>query len=221
MPDYLSQNAFAKLAGVSKQAISLAVKEGRVWRTARGIDPGHPTNKHYVQLLNLNRSGTTSNIENVEVLDTPADDHDPGSEVHDNAPAPVPRLPSRQRSSQYRPPPQAPHDLIATGKELDNKIKALKLSREKIYYFEQIRKSVPTSIVLRAFAQIGASVQTQFMMFDERAGQALFALVKSGASQEEFSAELREEIGDAMRAVIEVTEKTIESLRTVQPGMED
>ena len=47
--EYLSQNKFAKLVGVSPQAVSLAVKSGRVIRCKSGIDPLHPSNQHYAE----------------------------------------------------------------------------------------------------------------------------------------------------------------------------
>jgi hypothetical protein len=109
--------------------------------------------------------------------------------------------------------------LVRQGKELDNKIKAVKLSREKIDYFEQIRKSVPSTFVARAFAQIGAAIQTQFLQFDERVGEMLWSIAKSG-TKEEFQAALRTEVGDAMKAVIASTEKMIRSMKTTSPGEE-
>jgi hypothetical protein len=47
---YLSVNAFAKLVGVSHPAVLQAIKEGRVAKTTKGIDPTHPTNIHYQHL---------------------------------------------------------------------------------------------------------------------------------------------------------------------------
>ena len=47
MQKYLSNYAFAELVGVSKQAITVAIRDGRVTKAKRGIDPEHPTNKYY------------------------------------------------------------------------------------------------------------------------------------------------------------------------------
>lgn len=47
--EYLSQRKFAMLAGVSNSAVIRARKEGRVYRSERGYDPGHPTNKYYLE----------------------------------------------------------------------------------------------------------------------------------------------------------------------------
>lgn len=214
MPEYISQNAFAKRVGVSKQAISLAVKEGRVVRTARGIDPSHPTNNHYVRLLNLSRGIPLPDEQNAENLDTPDPHQEPGEGTNKNTAAAPRKPPGRSGSVQYRAPSSIPNELVTAGKNLDNQIKALKLSREKIRYFEEIRRSVPTTIMQRALATIGASVQTQFMMFDERNADALFDAIKAGATREEFRAQLRQLIGDAMRAVVDVTEKTVQAMKT-------
>lgn len=58
MRPYLSQAKFAKLCGITKQAVSLAVKEERVHLTAGRVDPRHPTNHHYRNQI-LARKGVT------------------------------------------------------------------------------------------------------------------------------------------------------------------
>lgn len=45
---YLSQGQIAKLIGISKQAVSKAVAQGRLIRTKMGIDLDHPTNRHFL-----------------------------------------------------------------------------------------------------------------------------------------------------------------------------
>ncbi len=55
MVRYLSQNQLAKLTGVSKQGISKAVSQGRVVRISLGIDPTHPTNRHFIERLEMVR----------------------------------------------------------------------------------------------------------------------------------------------------------------------
>lgn len=49
MKKYLSQKAFGEMVGVSHAAIFKAIKDGRVVRTERGVDPEHPTNKYYAE----------------------------------------------------------------------------------------------------------------------------------------------------------------------------
>lgn len=45
--EYLTQNAYSKLVGVSAAAITKAVDTGRIIKTKKGIDPEHPHNRHY------------------------------------------------------------------------------------------------------------------------------------------------------------------------------
>ena len=47
MTEYVTQSAFARQCGVTRQALSKAIKEGRVIKTARGIDPDNPSNQYY------------------------------------------------------------------------------------------------------------------------------------------------------------------------------
>lgn len=228
MPEYFSQSAYAARLGVSRQAVSIAVKEGRLYKAARGIDPTHPTNKHYEQLLDIKRGRIDPSNEMV-----PSDAGAPvvGATVggsHKNATGSPPSGEKGQTTVHYAPaprgappgaappPPSPGHtiDLVRQGKELDNRIKAVTLARKKIEYFEEIGKSVPSTMVARALAHIGAAIQTQFMMFDERCAETLWSNVKAGQSKEEFQAELRREIDDSMKAVVEATQKMIDSMKT-------
>lgn len=47
MAEYITQSAFARECGVSRQALSKAIREGRVLKTSRGIDPANPANQYY------------------------------------------------------------------------------------------------------------------------------------------------------------------------------
>ena len=47
MTEYISQNKFAIMCGVSRQAVHKAIKEGRVVKTSRGIDPDNPSNQYF------------------------------------------------------------------------------------------------------------------------------------------------------------------------------
>ncbi len=229
MPEYFSQSAYAKRLGVSRQAVSIAVKEGRIYKAARGIDPTHPTNKHYESLLDIKRGRIDPSTEMVPIEQAGAAQAKTVGNLHKDTTGSTPSGEKGQATVHYAPaprggppgaaPPPVPSaghtiDLVRQGKELDNRIKAVKLSREKIQYFEEIRKSVPSSMVARALAHIGAAIQTQFMMFDERCGEVLFAAVKAGQTKEEFQAALRLEVDSSMKAVVEATQKMIDSMKT-------
>lgn len=48
MAVYLSQSKYAELCGITRQAVSLAVKEGRVCLAKnQKVDPDHPTNRYF------------------------------------------------------------------------------------------------------------------------------------------------------------------------------
>jgi hypothetical protein len=60
MKKYLTQKAFAELVGVSSAAIFKAIRDGRVVKTSRGIDPDHPTNKYYLEQTSRYRDPKTN-----------------------------------------------------------------------------------------------------------------------------------------------------------------
>jgi hypothetical protein len=65
MASYLTQYKYAKLLGVSKQAVNWAVKDGRVVLTERGIDPEHIVNLQFAANAKLRskevKTGTIRN----------------------------------------------------------------------------------------------------------------------------------------------------------------
>jgi len=58
MAEYLNQRQFAELCGITQQGVSYAVGDGRIEKTHKGIDPGHPTNKYFREQI-LARKGVT------------------------------------------------------------------------------------------------------------------------------------------------------------------
>jgi len=49
MTEYLSQSQFAQLVGVSRQAVSNAIQDGRIIKTSHGIDPQNPENVYFAR----------------------------------------------------------------------------------------------------------------------------------------------------------------------------
>jgi hypothetical protein len=58
MTEYVTQYKFAKLCEISRQAISKAVKEGRIVLTTRGIDVDNPSNQYFREKARINKIQT-------------------------------------------------------------------------------------------------------------------------------------------------------------------
>jgi phage terminase Nu1 subunit (DNA packaging protein) len=56
MAEYVTQYKFAKLCGVSKQAVNQAVEEGRIIVTSRGIDAENPNNVYFREKAALRKA---------------------------------------------------------------------------------------------------------------------------------------------------------------------
>ena len=48
---YITQSNYARSLGITPQAISKAIAEGRVIQTRLGIDPDNPSNQYFAQRL--------------------------------------------------------------------------------------------------------------------------------------------------------------------------
>lgn len=144
-------------------------------------------------------------------------------------PQPAPEPP------EYRPPPPPPPplpyrpampardrqeedavdaaDLATQGKELDNRLKMIKVSTAKLNYLEQVRKLIPYEIVSRMVGQVAAQLNENFRDFDARCGDSLYEMAEAGRPRTEFCAALGLEIDRAMKSVVEGTRRGLELLR--------
>jgi hypothetical protein len=53
----INQSKFSKLLGISRAAVTKAVNQGRIHKTAKGIDPDHPINVLYAASLDARDAG--------------------------------------------------------------------------------------------------------------------------------------------------------------------
>jgi len=104
-------------------------------------------------------------------------------------------------------------DLVTHGKEIDNKIKEIKLSRERVKYYEDIGKSIPLDVVARGLAKVSAVISEQFGMFPDRHASELYAMSQIGESEAEFRFRLDKYIQDSLGIVIANVEKTVRKYR--------
>jgi hypothetical protein len=199
----LTQGAFAALAGVSRQAISRQVKAGNVIRTSEGIDPNHPVNLVYLQA-----HGKESRRSKPETL---------GQEALAEAKR-GPRQPSKNTGKTDEDYADLADD-AATGKDLDNKLKAVKLQKDRLDYFLKTKQSIPASQVHRVLARIGAILEENFRTFADRNGEELYSIAQADAGLEKFCLKISAEIDKGIKSVIKTTTKEMEKMRRDEGGI--
>lgn len=193
MERYLSQNKFAQSLGLSKQAISLAVKDGRVNRTVRGIDPNHPTNKYFAEQV-LSRTEphnprgkankkkktkrkpaqkTTQNTGFTHQNTPPVVHYPPSPPVAPtSAPAAPPVAPSGEQGEFYLLPPTNKaeadfHKALAATKKINMEIAA------------KMREMVHRDEVASAFGTLNSAIMDFFLPLGERLAPSVAGLAGS------------------------------------------
>jgi len=135
MAGYISQSEFARQCGVTRQAISKALKGGFAAKTVRGIDPEHPTNQ-YFKAKALTRKA---------LLEVPKEPNKKGKKVPPKK-VPVrvspPEKPEQKVYSEGGPRPkaqaeEATFDLFQKAYE-DTRLKKIKADIAVIDYAEKI-----------------------------------------------------------------------------------
>lgn len=188
-----TQAKFAKKLGVSRQRVWKAVKSGLLELEPNGrIDDENPTNLLYRENV-LQEANEV--FEEYTMLEKDAT----------STPGVV--LSRENVKKQLRKPVvsedrQVAHDLVARGREIDNKLKTIKVSRERIKYYEEIGKSIPVSVVARGLSKISAVMNEQLGMFADRHAAFLYAMPKADKTETEFREQLDLYMQESLASVI-------------------
>jgi hypothetical protein len=103
-------------------------------------------------------------------------------------------------------------DILEQSRHMDVRLKSVKLARERMRYYEDIKRSIPYEIVERAYNVLGGILEEQFRAFAERNGEALIAIIKSGKPAE-FVTVLQREIDSGIKSVLAQTERSLGTMR--------
>ncbi len=91
--------------------------------------------------------------------------------------------------------------------------KEKRAARERMRYYEDIKRSIPYEIVERSFNALGGILEEQFRMFAERNGETYYSAFKAGESVHDFRARLQADIDAGIKNVLAQTERSISGLQ--------
>jgi hypothetical protein len=185
---------FARLCGVSRAAIASAEKTGAVISTNGRVDINHPANQRY-----LNGKSSFQQTDKRQSLNKK------------NA-----EKSGAEKKPIYRVDNIGALDARDKKEAIQNQILAVKLQKDKIDYYEKIKRSVPSAIMMRSFGRLGAVLDENMKAFDERHGEELYNMVKSGSSVLEFSSKLSELIDKTMKGIIRAVKKEVLAMESTQ-----
>lgn len=205
----VSRAEFARQIGVDRSAVTHAVRCRRLPSVEGNIDLDDPE----VQRFSSSRSGMAK-----------AAGGGRGRPVVGGAAPPVPEpeltseepsAPSTARSSSTFVPMAAPSavDVAGQGRQLDNRLKAIKLASKKLEYLEQTRSVVPVEIMSRTLGQISSLLDENFRAFDERNGDELYELARTQDDRRAFAEMLSRRIDESMRVVLTSLERFVRDMR--------
>jgi hypothetical protein len=197
MATHITKAAFARLVGVSRAAITAAVKTNRLIAEPDGkIDPDSPSAQEYAEFQRTATKATGAKGAGRPVANGTAD--------------PVAPSILQATAAGKMPIPQA-ENIAAQGKQLVNRLNAVKLAQKKLEYLEQTKKVIPVDIVAMAIGRISAMLDENFRAFDERNSDELFDLARS-ADKLAFAAALGKRIDESMKAALDGVRRDVKNL---------
>ena len=107
-------------------------------------------------------------------------------------------------------------DIRRQGKYLDNRLKAVKLAKERLKYAEDIKQVVPVAVVARSLSAIASLLNENFRSFDERNADELFEM--AGVGKREMAEAISRMVNESMQAVMHGVQVEIENLVQESPG---
>ena len=220
MVEYLSNNKYAKSLGVSQPAITLAIKENRVIRTTRGVDPTHPSNVHYENGLRAKRGPLPKDLGDQPA---PPVHEDPApSKIEAKKEAPAPR--TRRRPSAAAPAPKpkqtAPAPNVNHFKtKVDYDIEKLEVQTAKLRaeLANNLGVTVLRAMVDRAFAQIHSAAVNFLLPLGARLAPVLAGIC--GVTKAETILEIQTKIDEEILRALGLI-KDVENFNFVEDAPE-
>lgn len=213
MATHLTRERFAELCGVTRQAISLAVKQERIHLTRRRIDPDHPTNRHYKQ-QSRNRRRQPAPISGAPAspIGTELPPGDPAVAKTLNTP---PRLSSSQTEMKNLDPEADAtvyRNQIDVAKALEQ-MKGLQIKNEK-----ERNELISRNLVKQFFSELYSVETTEFMTMAERMGPEIASLfgIDDPADVIEVGKHIQGEITKSLGHVEQVMEKFLKGFQVEQ-----
>lgn len=219
----ISQNEFAKMAGVTQGAVCKALKTGRLaWAVdehgKRGIDPDSDTS---VAML------TSTAARKLEKLSGPKSK--PVRQPKPKAPPKdkPPKKSKGQPPDKPRKPPAVRHDSVGSSglvalaeqeKELNVRLKQLKADKERHAQLVRTRKYIPASMVMAGWGRIGTALEDNFRPFADRIAPSLAAIYKAGGTDKEIRELIDIEIDKSMVRAMKTVDREINKIKLDSPA---
>jgi len=109
---------------------------------------------------------------------------------------------------------------VEQGRLLDNQLKKVKIQRERVAYFETIRRVYPREVVARTLSLIRSLIDENFKGFDDRYGFEIWETARE-LEHREFCLFLYQKIDESMRAVFAGLDRELERIKSAKQLQQD
>jgi hypothetical protein len=210
---------FARIAGVSRPAISRGLRSGLLVETKNGrIDGAHPLalaylERHRSSSPSTGKNGTGRPVEGG--AGAPIMDADTGDEHGDE---------DRADTAEHAPAPRSappPRSLAEQKLALEIKLKRERLKRDRLLNLKEARAVVDVEQVDRMVAVLAATLEENFRTFGDRHADGIEAMCAAGAGRIQIAVLLDDEIDTAMCRVQEVVWRELDEMRPLDERIAD
>ncbi len=201
MVQRVSRAEFARRARCQRPTITQAVHAGRLVSLDGLIDVDDPRNRRYLELRQNSTPATGPHGAGRPFIGG-ASPPVPQSEIASDETSPSPVLPSRLGPSDAT-------DAAGQGRQLDNRLKAVKLARQKLQYVAEMKSVIACVQVDRALSRLSSGLDENFHAFGERHGQELHEAAATNDVRA-WTALLEKRIDETVRITVETVAREIE-----------
>lgn len=200
MGEIISRSQFAGRLGISASNVTRAVQKGKIASVDGNIDLDDPTVQAFMHFHKTHRKASGHTGQGRPVMrDAPVVDAEAA------AGAPV---------SAFAPPPYPPGVLDAhdKGKELDAKLKQVKLATKKLDYGERTKQLSAVDHITRTLGVLKAVLDENFRSFASRNSSELFELARA-VNESAWAERLTTRIDESLDASLEAVDREIKKYR--------
>lgn len=200
MKTYLSLREYAKLLSISHSTVQLAIREGRLYRFAKGIDPNHPTNLYFAKRTReriakkkkKERAAKKKVTKKTEVKNksTPSLDDMLGTDPESSSKGKNKKL----KSESEKPIEDYLEDNKTTYTKYDADVEKVKMQTAhlQLKLAEQVKLFIRKNLVDKAFGQLHSVATNHFLNLGDRLAPILAGYC--GNSDPEVIKQIKEKI---------------------------
>jgi hypothetical protein len=222
---YINQSEFARRVGLTRGAISIAIKKGQIFREGPGINPEHPVNRAYAERATQNSGNSREvkagkaaakllesegNIDKLIDALTAMSQNENGQAAPAEQSQPKPTAPK----TPAMPEPDIREEITAraVGQKFTSDEKRASAMMKNILLAEKIKELIRRKDVMDFWKRVVGAMENNILKMDERIADEIAAIC--GVTDPDIVSKVRKRIGDESVTAMTIVKNEAERFST-------